>query len=358
MRKPAVYLNFTGLLLAGILISTAGLAADGCAVPAQEWDDAAAAQRQVEDAGDTLSPELRQQLAAEWATIKALYDDIANETAPICKERRDFNEKDAQLAARQDDLTARVNAHNADPNRTDEAAAALNAEQAALNQELADLNQWAADLNQRIAQINQNNLAHYTAFTEKVRAALAAGFTGTKTVRLSAKSWINGAALPLLTSIKGIMLRMDPNTAPSGPGLSDADDFKLYQTFTAQAEFVNGKVVGARFVEDALDVRSGTTLGVDGLIYVKESNISAWHGKDSVTFTRTVAGRPALLFADPIEWTMDEPFQDIWNTVAVDINGDNIKAHGYGSDFPSHTFWVDDDLLYEKSQVAPAEYFK
>jgi len=346
-----------------LLTSANSLAADqGCAVPAQEWDEAAAAHQLFEVQGGRLSEAEREDINADWLAIKSLYDGIINETAPVCQERRDFVAKDAEHVAKQQDLTARINAHNADPNRTDDDAAALNAEQAALDQELADLQQWATDLNQRIDEVNKYNLTQYTAFTQKVQAAFNAkhGFTGKKTVQLTAKSWINGATLPLLTSIKGIMLRMDPNQEPQGPALSpDADDFKLYQTFTAEVEFEDGKVVAARFLEDWLDLRADNTFAaLPGLIYVRESKISDWHGQDSVTFTRSVAGRPNILLSEGMELFMDEAFQDIWSTLVVEITGDKVIPHGYGSDFPSHKFWMDEQPLPEKLQVAPAEYFK
>lgn len=360
MRQvTTLYQLYLWLWLGGLLAGANAWATAPCAVAAPEWDTAEAAYARYQSEGDKLTEAVRHDIEADWATIKAIYDAIVNETDPLCRELRDFDTEDQRLVAWEADLSARINAHNADPNRSDEAAAALDAELAELNAALAKLHEWNADMNQRIDANNARNYAQYNAFTAKVNAALKSGFTGTKTVRMTAKSWIS-AELPLLTSLKGIMLRMDANDAPYGPRLDDSvDDHKLYQTFTAEAEFVNGKVVAARFLEDTLDLRTATTFGAaEGLIYVKESSISDWHERGSVTFTRTVAGSPHILLTEPIEWTMDEPFQDIWNTLSVEIKADEVSAHGYGSDFPSHSFWQDDRLMHVKQQVAPAEYFR
>ena len=96
----------------------------------------------------------------------------------------------------------------------------------------------------------------------------AAGFTGRKVVTLTAKSWINPSTISLLISMQGIKVRLDPNKEPVSPVLiPEGDDFKLYQRFVAETEFVNGKVASAKFLE--MEVRAGTTFTIEGLIYVK-----------------------------------------------------------------------------------------
>jgi len=186
------------------------------------------------------------------------------------------------------------------------------------------------------------------------------GFTGTVVVHMTAKSWIDGTAPGLATSFKGVALQFGDNKDPKSPRLDpDIDDFKLYQTFVAEAKFVDGKVVSARFLPESFDIRAAKTFKtVTGLIYVKESTISKWQNTDTVTFTRTVQGRPNLVFVVPLETMMEQQFREISNTLSVEIKGDQITPHGSGTDFPSHKFWIGDKLFFQKTQVPAAQYFK
>ena len=158
-------------------------------------------------------------------------------------------------------------------------------------------------------------------------------------------------------SVAGAKVRLDPNNEPVRPVLlPGADDFKLYQRFIAEAEFVNGKVVSAKFRE--MKIRAGTTLKKKAKIYVKTSKISKWKGQNSVTFTRTVEGHPASLFMFTDEVVTGKPFRPIFNTLSVEIRGDRVIPRGDGSAFPSHKFWHGSTLFSTKTQVKPAAYFK
>ena len=153
------------------------------------------------------------------------------------------------------------------------------------------------------------------------------------------------------------MVRLDPNTEPLSPVvIPDADDFKLYQRFVAEAKFAAGKVVSARFLET--EIRAGTTFTMEGLIDVGEYTISNWKGRESVTFTRKVVGHPAMLVVHAGEMITGRPFRPIFNTLSVEIRGDKVIPRGYGSDFPSHKFWLGSNLFREKKQVQPGDYFR
>jgi hypothetical protein len=212
----------------------------------------------------------------------------------------------------------------------------------------------------RIITEEENILAEVNTFLQQLLADLQkVGFTGTKVVQMTAKSWINGSSISGLISVKGIMLKLGPNSEPTGPALDPTvNDFKMYQTFSAEAEFVNGKVVSARFLPDSLQIKAGKTFKFfEGLIYIKESTISNWKDQESVTFTRTVEALPQVLFAEALG-NKNEGFKPIYSTLIVEIKGDKVTPHGYGSDFPSHKFWFGDKALPEKKQMQPSEYFK
>lgn len=317
-------------------------------LPTREWIDANNAHTRLLKEGANLPDDLLKQLTGQWNAIKELHDGYVNGTNPLSKEVEASLQKnealEAQVRAAQSLTPAQV---------------------ASLKAEVAEFNLYLEqDLNPRAEKKTVEVNGKYSTFAKDVAAVFdqKPGFTGKKFVRLTAKSWIDGSKIALLQNLTGIMLRIGPNDEPSVPGVTAANDFKLFQTFSVEVEFTNGIIVSAKFVANSLDYRSGKTpwesVGLAGLIYVKESNISDWKGKKTVTFKRTVAGRPDLCFEEPLQATIKNPFQDIFNTISVDISGEDVKAHVGGSDFPSHKFWMGDAPLPSKLQVQPADYFK
>jgi uncharacterized membrane protein len=191
------------------------------------------------------------------------------------------------------------------------------------------------------------------------------GFTGKKVYRMTAKSWINGRYV-LGNSPLAVFARQMANDSPRNPYLNGNNDFKLYQTFTVEVQFKDGKAIHGRFIENSLDMRAGSTyvpgsrnhVGLRGAIYITNQTIKPSANGKSFTFTRTVEGRPnVLLFVPETVLPVPSHFVPVYNTLEITVTADEPEYSGWGSVFPSHTFWLGDREFKEQRQVEPAEFF-
>jgi hypothetical protein len=226
-------------------------------------------------------------------------------------------------------------------------------------------------INQQAESINTEWTGLLTAFVTDAQTALDdQGFTGKKVYRLTAKTWINAADVTEPT-LRGVKFKLQGNDRPSGPYLNADNDFKLFQTFTVQVDFEKGKVKRAQFLKDSLQAKVGSTyimvpvapiptsIPFHGVIYVTNQKIEQAEDGKSVKFTRTVEGRPNLmiLFPDYFDPVASTNFATIYNTLEITVTADDPDVEGSGSAFPSHMFWLGDQLFHEQEQVQPSEFF-
>lgn len=188
----------------------------------------------------------------------------------------------------------------------------------------------------------------------------AGGFTGKKVVHLTAKSWIDPATIAEIT-FKSFKLKLFPNVEPRAPKPdSGKDDFKIYQTYVAEVVFEQGKITSAKFLKDSFDYRAGRTGGVQGEVRLIDAKIDVSTDKTKAVFRRTVEGNPNfyLVIVPDSAFPSSIGLNPISNTLSVEITADSVKPEGKGTAFPSHTFWMGDEVFKTQRQVQPSEFFK
>jgi hypothetical protein len=401
----SVRLSAAGLACAGALLFsvTAGYqvrayADEGgdpnCYQAFPEWDKATDVHTKLEDA-DGVPQGTKDSLDSRFTQLQARHDGFYNGTAEQCQELRAYDSDKAAFESEVEQYNDEFNTHQQDaaqqhaecPGTVDsqEEADRCNEWGGRIDADKARLEQWAAELqdkkdalDQRAQQIDQESdslntewKGLLTTFVTDAQAALDdQGFTGKKVYRLTAKTWINAADVTELT-LRGVKFMLQGNNKPSGPYLSGNNDFKLFQTFTVQVDFEKGKVKHAQFLKDSLQAQVGSTyllvpavpmpkiVPFHGVIYVTNQKIEQAEDGKSVKFIRTVEGRPNLmiLFPDYFDPVASTNFATIYNTLEITVTADDPEVDGSGSAFPSHMFWLGDQLFHEQEQEQPSEYF-
>jgi len=189
---------------------------------------------------------------------------------------------------------------------------------------------------------------------------VCAPFCGKKVYRLTAKSWIDPSLLDEFTIMKW-KLRLSPNKEPAGPEISERFDYKMYQTFTAEVTFQDGKVKSAQFVPNSEDQRANTTLRLPGAVKTTQRQVVIAADGSSADFARTIEGRPNLvLLIHDITYLGN--LKPIENTLRLHVTAAGATPRGEGSAFPSHKFWIHEqshDRMFDSHrQVQPSEYFR
>jgi hypothetical protein len=197
------------------------------------------------------------------------------------------------------------------------------------------------------------------------------GFTGTRAYHLTAKSWINGPAVTEV-SVRGLKFQVESNREPLSPRPTGGD-FKLFQTFVVQVAFEDGEITEARFLPESIDQRAGPTyapvphpgvgmrmIPLNGNVYVVDQGVQRSPDNQSVTFRRTVEGHPSMwiVVPDAFDPVGSTNFTPIRNTIEVTVTADGADPHGSGTAFPSHRFWIGDQVFASLGQVQPSEYFR
>ena len=365
-----------------------------CYQPFPEWDKAADMHAKLDEA-DGVPQDTKDALDSRFSQLQARHDGYYNGTAEQCQEVRTYNSDKTAYESALAQYTSEFNAHQQDASQQNaECSGTVDSQEAAdrcnewggrIDADKARLDQWAAELqnkkdglDQQVEQINQQAesintewTGLLTAFVTDAQTALDdQGFTGKKVYRLTAKTWINAADVTEPT-LRGVKFKLQGNDRPSGPYLNADNDFKLFQTFTVQVDFEKGKVKRAQFLKDSLQAKVGSTyimvpvapiptsIPFHGVIYVTNQKIEQAEDGKSVKFTRTVEGRPNLmiLFPDYFDPVASTNFATIYNTLEITVTADDPDVEGSGSAFPSHMFWLGDQLFHEQEQVQPSEFF-
>ena len=360
-----------------------------------QWDQVVALHEKV-DAAEGITDDAKDPLDSRFGELQSRHDSYYDGTAELCTELHGYySDRDtygqaveehnkafqaheeevaqqrAQCGGTSDDqgFVDRCNEWGA---RLDEEARRLDEEAAQLQQQKAELDQRQQDIDAEADRVNAEWTELLEGYITDAQTALDnQGFTGRKVYRMTAKSWVNGPAVTEMT-IRGKKLRFEANNRPGGPYLNGNNDFKLFQTFTVQVDFVNGKVKKAEFLKDSLQQKAGSSIlipasstyhvpqvGLQGAIYVTNQKIDKAPDEGSVTYTRTVEGRPNLLIVYPDYFGPGSTnFTPIYNTLTITVKSDgDPDVEGSGSAFPSHMFWLGDELISEQDQVQPSEFF-
>lgn len=348
-----------------------------------EWQEVTELKAKVENS-QTITSDKKNSLLSEYKNIKQVHDAFYYGTNDYCRE---FSQLSAQWKLYDQDLANEIadgKQQNADAaNFNAQCSGQLNESQYAscltwkskvdnwankidswskrLIAKKQELDNWSDNLEKEGKQLlNVEATNNNNAFIKNAKEALT---TVIKAYHLTAKSWINTASISEF-SFNGIVLRKfdwDANTQPTSPNLNPSvEDYKIYQTFVVEVKFVNGIVISAKFLKESQDCQAGKSsflfLREKGLVYLKEQTTSAF-GKESVTFTRTIAGHSKLLLKKEVA-TGEHESPDIYNTISIEVFADKVITHGYASDFPTTYFWIGDELYAKKLQVQPADYFK
>jgi hypothetical protein len=364
-----------------------------CYQPFPQWDQAADMHAKLDDADD-VPQDTKDSLDSRFSQLQARHDGYYNGTAEQCQELRTYNSDKTAYESDLAQYNSEFNTHQQDAaqqnaecsgtvdsqekvDRCNEWGGRIDADKARLDQWAAELQGKKAGLDQEVEQINQHAesinaewTGLLTTFVADAQAALDdQGFTGKKVYRLTAKTWINATDVTEQT-LRGVKFRLQGNNRPSGPYLNGDNDFKLFQTFTVQVDFEKGKVKHAQFLKDSLQAKVGSTYMLvpsaplkvgpyKGVIYVTNQKIEQAEDGKSVKFTRTVEGRPNLmiLYPDYFDPFASTNFATIYNTLDIKVTAGDPEVDGSGSNFPSHMFWLGDQLFHEQEQEQPSEFF-
>jgi hypothetical protein len=202
-------------------------------------------------------------------------------------------------------------------------------------------------------------------------AEAARGFTGKRFYRMFAKSWIDGPAItePSWAARK---IKMDVNVEPQQPMAGTAFDYKIYQSFDVEVEFVNGKIVSAVFIPGTKTQLANTTFGLRGEVRVTDYDPVVSPDKTRVLFQRRIEGNPHMMikaadaaFAEAVarSWGLNLPATNIkiYNVLRLTVTADGATPDGEGSSFPTHYFWIrekqSDRRFKVQRQVQPSQYF-
>ena len=318
-----------------------------------EWPEIMDLKEKVQNA-KFIPQEKKNELLNSFQKLKVVVDGYYYGTNSYCIERKQYDTKLQNYENEASQYTSQCSG-TVDQSKYQQCVNWYNQ----LQTKQTELNNWRKALDEKGYQLidveatNNNN-----AFIKDAKEALTAGFTGTKAYHLTAKSWINTQAISEITPT-ALALKNDlsPSDEPHSPAINPGiHDYKLYQTFVVEVKFQNGKVISARFLDESMDVRQGKSYFSKGKCYEKEKIISDWEGKESVTFTRTVAAHSSVVALK--EKVFGEHSPDIYNTISIEVFADKVKTHGYASDFPTTYFWIGDKQLAPKLQVQPSDYFK
>lgn len=389
------------LFVAGVghpLLARADSGGSDCYQAFPEWDQVVELHGKVDEA-EGIGDETKEPLDSRFNELQVRHDSYYDGTADLCAELRNYNNDKGSYEQELAEYNKEFDAHQQEAaeqhaecpstvdtqeqaDRCNEWGARITADAERLDAWAAQINQKKSDLDQRVADINGESdrlNAEWTGLLDSYIADAQAaldeqGFTGRKVYRMTAKSWIDTAAVTEYT-IRGLKFHLESNDTPTSPYLNGGNDFKLFQTFTVQVDFVNGKVKSAEFLKDSLQAKAGSTyllvpvpgpgtahlmkVAFQGRIYVTDQKIDKATDEESVTFTRTVEGHPNEMILYPDYFTPGSTnFTPIYNTLKITVKADgDPDVEGSGSAFPSHMFWLGDQLFDQQQQVQPSEYF-
>lgn len=198
------------------------------------------------------------------------------------------------------------------------------------------------------------------------------GYTGKRFYHMFAKSWIDGPAItePTWHARK---ISMDVNTTPQQAAAGTAFDYKIYQTFGVEVEFVNGMIVNAQFTSGSRQQLANTTFGLPGQVRMTGENVAVSPDKTRVVFERRIEGNPhsiikaadvAAAQAVADSWGLSLPATNIkiHSVLRLTVTANGATPEGEGSAFPTHSFWIrengTDRLFKVQPQVQPSQYFR
>lgn len=342
-----------------------------CATAAyQETEEFSAARDlSAEVEGSDVPDDEKYALSAVWGNLLSDNDRAATDYA-------DLIQRCNEALGRADGVRARIDAFNAScggdepPDECAAEAVALSSEVADRHAELVTLTQDIDAFGGRLADLE----SAVQSYLGDGRRTLTMYFTGTRAYHVTAKSWIDGAAISEL-SFRSMKLLLEQDDEPVSPNTTG--DYRLFQTFVVEVTFKQGKIKRARFLRESLETDAGRTkvptigaaaglrvilLRVKGKIRVTDQKVSISDDRRSVVFTRRVEGHPSLVVL-----ALDKlvPFGQlgalptIWNSLRLEVTADGVTCDGYGSSFPSHRYWLGDDAcgVGSAGQVQPSEYF-
>jgi putative transposon-encoded protein len=209
-------------------------------------------------------------------------------------------------------------------------------------------------------------------FIADAKVAIPKGYTGKRFYHMFSKSWIDGPAItePSWAARK---IKMDVNVEPQQALAGAAFDYKIYQSFGVETEFVDGKIVNAVFVPGSEQQLANTTFGLHGEVRVTINDVTVTSDKTSVVFKRRIEGNPHIIikavdmaFAEAVarSWGLNLPATDItiYSELRLTVTADGATPYGEGSSFPTHYFWIrekqSDRRFSVQRQVQPSQYFR
>ncbi len=316
-------------------------------------------------------PDRKRQFNDRWTGLDATYHDLRSQAV------RDGAECAALKAAADATLT-RLGSCSTQCAQSATSQSAYQACVACAGPANAELAQREAEFSAFVAKTGSYNdrvLAWegcLKAFITDVEAAIPKGYTGKRFYHMFAKSWINGKEItePSWTARKiGLDVNFEPQQAMAGA----AFDYKIYQSFGVEVEFVDGKIVNAGFIPGSDLELANTTFGLRGEVSVTRDDFKVSSDKASVVFERRIEGNPNMIIkavdlaaAEAVarSWGLDLPATDIkiYNVLRLTVTADGATPYGEGSSFPTHYFWIrekqSDRRFWVQKQVQPSQYFR
>lgn len=370
--------RYTALLIGGVMLlsATTPLWADvigDCGPPTATenplYRQALQAKERVD--ASAAAPDRKRQFADRWTPLQTTQRELKTDAA-----RNDTECRTLKAAA--DATLGQIQACQTQCNQAAGNQSAYRACQACAGQANADLARREAEYaayNAKLAPYNarvQDWEGRLKTFITDAEAAIPRGFTGKRFYHLFAKSWINGPAItePTWAARK---IKMDVNVEPTQAMAGSAFDYKIYQSFGVETEFVDGKIVRATFVSGSKQQLANTTFGFRGEVRVTHDEVSISPDKTRVVFERRIEGNPHIIIkaadlaaAEAVarSWGLDLPATDIkiYNRLRLTVTAEGATPFGEGSAFPTHYFWIRDSSGERRfgvqPQVQPSKYFR